>query len=93
MLNVVGQCGPLLGTNVFPASSGPRYVEGQAICAAFILFNGFLAFGLRTLLKRENRKLDEKYGPRAERVGGKRGEGEESVEGEENYGPAFRYVL
>jgi len=56
LLNLIGQCGPLLGTNVFPASEGPRYVKGQAICAAFIFFNGFLAFALRCLLKWENKK-------------------------------------
>ena len=27
ILNVVGQCGPLLGTRVFPSRKGPRYVE------------------------------------------------------------------
>ena len=42
LLNFIGQCGPLLGTNVFPTNEGPRYVKGQAICAAFIFFNAVL---------------------------------------------------
>ncbi|MCJ1474138.1 hypothetical protein MMC13_002796 [Lambiella insularis] len=95
MLNLIGQCGPLLGTNVFPTSQGPRYVEGQSICAAFIFFNGFLAFGLRTMLKWENKKLDEKYGPPMDRTANRSGDpqGKESVVSEENYGPTFRYIL
>ncbi|MCJ1297972.1 hypothetical protein MMC08_000761 [Hypocenomyce scalaris] len=95
ILNVIGQCGPLLGTNIFPTSDGPRYVKGQSICAAFIFFNGLLAFGLRTLLVWENKKLDEKYGPQVARVISQTGDpaGKESVVAEENYGPTFRYIL
>jgi hypothetical protein len=72
-------------------------------CAAFMIFNGVLAVGLRLLLGWENGRLDEKYGKvgRLERDGrrrgGEAGEGE-GVEGlvgvgEENDGPMFRYVL
>ena len=89
ILNIIGQCGPLLGTNIFPTSDSPRYIKGQSICAAFIFFNGFLAFGLRTLLKWENKKLDEKYASQVDQVGA----GEESLAGEENYGPTYRYIL
>jgi dipeptide/tripeptide permease len=93
ILNVVGQCGPLLGTRVFPSKQGPRYVEGQAICAAFMGFNAFLALSLRTLLAWENKKLDRKYGVIEEQQGEK---GEQMVDanvGEENTGPKFRFVL
>lgn len=96
LLNFIGQCGPLLGTNVFPSSEGPRYIKGQAICAAFIFFNGFLALGLRCLLKWENKKLDEKYGSQAVQAVNRTGEGPQGKEdavSEENYGPMFRYVL
>ncbi|MCJ1310106.1 hypothetical protein MMC25_003767 [Agyrium rufum] len=90
MLNTIGQCGPLLGTNVFPESESPRYVKGQAICAAFIFFNGFLALALRALLVRENRKLDAKY---AQEMGTPEAREKESHVGEENYGANFRYIL
>ena len=95
MLNTVGQCGPLLGTNVYPASDGPRYVKGQSICAAFIFFNALLAFGLRTLLVRENKKLDEKHGLRGEGAITRADilAGKESAVAEENYSPTYRYVL
>lgn len=95
LLNLIGQCGPLLGTNVFPPAEGPRYIKGMAISAAFTFFTGVLAFGLRTLLVWENRKLDQKYGSRGDRDTGDTGEakGGGMAVGEENYGPNFRYVL
>lgn len=89
LMNIIGQCGPLLGTNVFPSSDGPRYVKGQSICAAFMFFNMFLTLGLRTLLVWENKKLDEKYGKKVDRAGA----GEKVRAGEENFGANFRYVL
>ncbi|KAK6531893.1 hypothetical protein TWF694_003056 [Orbilia ellipsospora] len=97
ILNVVGQCGPLLGTNVFPTKEAPRYVKGQIICAAFMFFNAFLAISLRTLLVWENKKLDEKYGKidrehLAAIREGKVVAGEDNA-GEENYGKYFRFVL
>lgn len=85
IINVVGQCGPLLGTRLYPTSEEPYYRKGMWVCAAFMLFNGFLAILLRTLLVWENKKLDRKFGPVIKRTG--------AEEGEENDGPRFRYVL
>ena len=71
---------------------------GMWVCAAFMLFNGFLAFGLRCLLMWENKKLDRKHGA-VGRVGGdgKVADGVSGVGvarvGDENDGPRFRYVL
>jgi Major Facilitator Superfamily len=98
LLNLVGQCGPLLGTNVFPTTGAPRYVEGFSVCAAFIFFNGILAMCLRTLLVYKNKKLDEQYGTKdsiLEQRAREKAEGKEIIggEAEENYGPMFRYVL
>lgn len=103
ILNLIGQCGPLLGTRIFPASQGPRYVKGQSICAAFMFFNAFLALSLRTLLQWENRKLDRKFGAVAVEqqmearnqatVGGEKAEEADANVGEENYGKNFRFVL
>ncbi|KAK5124459.1 hypothetical protein LTR85_001676 [Meristemomyces frigidus] len=98
MLNLVGQCGPLLGTRVYPASDGPYYVEGHSVCAAFLFFTTLLALGLRTLLVWENRKLDRKYGTLKEQraqaaAAGGDGAKVQAEEGLENYGPMYRYVL
>jgi dipeptide/tripeptide permease len=88
ILNTVGQCGPLLGTNIFPSTDGPRYVKGQSVCAAFMFFNAFLAMGLRFLLAWENKKLDQKYGkPDHSRSSTKTEVEQDAVQvGEENYG-------
>lgn len=58
ILNTVGQCGPLLGTRVFPVAEGPFYVKGMSVCAGFMFFNALLAFGLRTYFKYMNDKWD-----------------------------------
>ncbi|GKZ31160.1 hypothetical protein AbraIFM66950_011331 [Aspergillus brasiliensis] len=53
LLNVIGQCGPLLGTRLYPASQGPWYVPGMAVCAGFMVTVAALAGLLRVLLRRE----------------------------------------
>lgn len=60
LLNIVGQCGPLLGTRVFPTADKPYYVKGMSICAAFMFFNALLALVLRTWLVLENKKFEKK---------------------------------
>jgi dipeptide/tripeptide permease len=97
LLNLIGQCGPLLGTRLYPAKEGPFYVKGQAVCAAFMFFTTFLAILLRAILVWENRRLDKEYGTLAHQrqalkeaeIGGERNR-EIAVE---NYGPLFRFVL
>ena len=56
-LNIVGQCGPLLGTRLYPDEDGPLYVRGMAICAGFMLFVALLAVIMRGVLKRRNRNI------------------------------------
>lgn len=65
------------------------------VSAAFTLFTGFLALGLRTLLVWENKKLDRKYGPKADPhpADGINPSNQKTAVGEENYGPSFRYIL
>jgi hypothetical protein len=86
----------LVNLQVYPAQDAPYYRTGMWVCAGFILFNGFLALGLRCLLVWENGRLDRKYGV-VERGGVKRGVGDgprgRAGIGEENDGPGFRYVL
>ena len=62
LLQVVGQCGPLLGTRIFPASDGPRYQKGCLISFGFLAFTCILALVLRFHLQRLNKKLDGEYG-------------------------------
>lgn len=88
MINLIGQCGPFLGTTRFPSSQAPRYVKGMSICAAFMFFSALLALAQRLLLAWENKRLDRKFGS-AEKDGA--GAAESIMV--ENYGPNFRYVL
>ena len=55
LLNLIGQCGPLLGTRLYPANDGPWYVRGMAVCSGFMLLVAGLAVLLRVLLGRVNR--------------------------------------
>ncbi|CAK7202175.1 hypothetical protein SEUCBS139899_004895 [Sporothrix eucalyptigena] len=58
MLNIIGQCGPILGTRIFPTTQQPYYVKGMSICAAFMFFNAMLALGLRQYFVIKNRQLE-----------------------------------
>jgi dipeptide/tripeptide permease len=98
LLNVLGQCGPLAGTRLYPASEGPFYVKGMSVCAGFMFLFCILALTLRTLLARENKKLDEKYGTLAQQRAAMedralRGEARGDVGIENSDSPLFRYVL
>ncbi|KAF4554809.1 MFS-type transporter-like protein 48 [Elsinoe fawcettii] len=103
VLNLVGQCGPVLGTKMYPTTEGPRYVKGHAVCAGFLFFNAVVAGTLRTYLQWQNKKWDREFGTVEEQMARGTGEkvevgGEEKgavseVVGTENYGPLYRYVL
>lgn len=88
LINLVGQCGPILGTRIYPEKEGPRYVKGMSICAAFMFFTAVLAIILRLLLVWENRKLDQKYGKVYEKSGSV-----DDIAVENDDHPKFRYVL
>jgi hypothetical protein len=101
MLMLIGQCGPLLGTRIYPSGDGPQFVMGHSICAAFLFFTTLLAGALRLFLVWENRKLDRQYGTLEEqrsRAASVAGAGSEDHKAEmelglESYGPMYRYVL
>ncbi|KAJ9626168.1 hypothetical protein H2204_010120 [Knufia peltigerae] len=93
ILNVVGQCGPLIGVHVFPKSQGPLYVQGMAVCAGFMAFGvAGLAFVLRLVLDNANRRrglendltkageyeLTESFGPKEARRDGRGGDHDDS---------------
>ena len=77
-MNVLGQCGPLVGTRLFPAADGPWYVKGMLVCAGFMAGVAGLAGGLRGWLGALNRRAQGKEG---QRLGeGMDGDGDEDVE-------------
>ncbi|KAL1971289.1 hypothetical protein VTN77DRAFT_241 [Rasamsonia byssochlamydoides] len=60
LLNIIGQFGPLVGTRLYPASDGPWYVNGMAACSFFMILVAILAFTLRMLLQRANRRAAQR---------------------------------
>lgn len=97
ILNVIGQCGPLVGVRLFPKEQGPYYVPGMAVCAVFMLGVAVLALILRFYLIRLNRRVGE---AQYEMVGLKDLDTDvevedalmgEDVKGQENDG--FRFML
>ncbi|KAI5283863.1 hypothetical protein KEM54_001778 [Ascosphaera aggregata] len=57
LMNAIGQCGPLLGTRLYPASQGPWYVPGMTVCAACMFIVAALALALRVVLNKENERI------------------------------------
>ena len=61
ILQGLGQCGPLLGTRLYPSEDGPEYIRGSLTCAACMIVVLMLVGLQRWRLKRLNlqrEKLD-----------------------------------
>lgn len=50
LLNLIGQCGPILGTRMFPTRDAPYYVKGMAVCASFSELNMYSVYPLAGFL-------------------------------------------
>jgi hypothetical protein len=57
MTNVAGQIGYIYGAYLWPKSNGPRYGIGFGTSAAFCLLGIIAAWGMKIMLKNENRSL------------------------------------
>jgi peptidoglycan/LPS O-acetylase OafA/YrhL len=81
-----GQCGPVLGTNIFPKSDAPYYRKGMWISCGACLLVVVTASMQMGLLHRANKKRDAKYGRDRETV---------HLEDPSEYGndKQFRYVV
>jgi MFS family permease len=62
MLQLIGQCGPLVGTRLYPDKDAPYYISGMTICAAAMVLVAILALVLRFYLRAKNRKAAGEYG-------------------------------
>ncbi|KAL0260307.1 hypothetical protein SLS55_003993 [Diplodia seriata] len=69
LVMTLGQCGPLLGTNVFPADEAPYYRRGMWVSCAFALVAAAASAALSLALWRENRRRDRVYGKPADDQG------------------------
>lgn len=71
LMQVFGQCGPLVGTRLYPRTDGPWFSSGMGVCAGCMFGVAALALGLRWHLARANRRMDRE----SEEGGGEEGEG------------------
>ena len=62
MLQLIGQCGPLVGTRLYPEEHAPLYTSGMCACAASMVCVSILALTLRWYLGRENTLSKKGYG-------------------------------
>ncbi|KAK3944868.1 high-affinity nicotinic acid transporter [Diplogelasinospora grovesii] len=105
LLQVVGQCGPLVGTRLYPDRDMPYYTNGMRVCAGAMLGVAVLAGVLRWYLAKQNRTMDTE-GAKGDGDGegeGGGGDGDEEVglvggastgKGHvEGGGERFRYML
>ncbi|KAG9089759.1 hypothetical protein FS749_001073 [Ceratobasidium sp. UAMH 11750] len=85
LLMIIGQCGSVLGTHVYPTSEGPRYAKGLALCCGFELLGALTCLVLTISFRRENARRDRIYGrPEEGKIVDTRALADES--------PEFRYV-
>lgn len=54
----VGNLGAVLGTQLYRANDGPRYILGHSFALGYLLANVLVSITLYFLLKRENEKRD-----------------------------------
>ncbi|KAI0965666.1 major facilitator superfamily domain-containing protein [Xylaria arbuscula] len=91
LLQVVGQCGPLLGAQLYPDRDAPFFRTGMWACCAAMFTVALLAVVLRLYLTWLNRRLDE------DEARGDGGEEEEEVRGlvgeRGKEGGGFRFIL
>jgi cyanate permease len=64
ILQLIGQCGPLVGTRLYPDRDAPYYTNGMRSCALAMLAVAVLAVVLRLYLQYKNRRMDEKESAR-----------------------------
>ncbi|KAJ3552700.1 hypothetical protein NM688_g4015 [Phlebia brevispora] len=58
----IGQCGSVLGSHIFPATEGPRYIKGFAVSCALEFLAAIMAIILHISYRIDNAARDRKYG-------------------------------
>lgn len=59
MLQMIGQCGPLIGTRLYPDADAPLYLRGMTTCAIAMVLVAILSVCLRVYLQKENQRRDD----------------------------------
>ena len=89
LMQVVGQCGPLVGTRLYPKGDEPYFEPGMWTCAGAMAGVALMALVLRLYLARLNGRMDDGEG------GGEEAQGlvgSAGIEGRRSRG-RFRYML
>lgn len=89
LLNIIGQCGPLIGTRLYPDGDKPWFVRGMLTCAIFLGAVTFMAFSLRLHLMEKNRKIAEQR----EQMGIELAEGEGLIQNASAQTEMFTYIV
>ncbi|SPO19758.1 related to nicotinamide mononucleotide permease [Ustilago trichophora] len=79
----IGQCGPLLGTRLFPAREKPYYVQGTAVSAALLLFGVLVSAGSSYRFWSINRRRDRQDALQVEEVHAEAAERSSASDGDE----------
>ncbi|KAK2065048.1 major facilitator superfamily transporter [Colletotrichum caudatum] len=58
LMQIIGQCGPLVGTRLYPDKDAPFYAPGMQACASAMLAVAVLTLFLRLYLGYLNRKME-----------------------------------
>ncbi|EJU00031.1 MFS general substrate transporter [Dacryopinax primogenitus] len=58
----IGQCGSILGSNIYPLSDAPRYLKGFGISCGFAYLAAVLSLFLTMYFRYENMRRDRLYG-------------------------------
>ncbi|KAI0002596.1 major facilitator superfamily domain-containing protein [Russula compacta] len=82
----IGQCGSILGSHLFPATEGPRYIKGFSILVGLLFLGTICSCILTTHFRYENARRDRVYG---EHIPNTRVDTSELAD----RAPGFRYVV
>jgi MFS family permease len=93
LMQVIGQCGPLIGTRLYPKSDEPFFERGMWTCAAAMSGVVVLAGVLRIHLARENRKLDRGLSDGIEEADEDEAQGLVGVKEASDIDRRFRFML
>ncbi|KAI0266526.1 MFS general substrate transporter [Gloeopeniophorella convolvens] len=58
----IGQCGSVLGSHLFPAIEGPRYIKGFSVLTGLLFLGSICSFILTAHFRYENARRDRVYG-------------------------------
>ena len=57
--NMIANCANIYGPYMYPSSASPQYIPGSSTNAVVCFVVALLAWGIRIILKRANKKLSE----------------------------------